>query len=273
MKKIVLILLCVLVAAGTLFASPSTERGRDRLICGVTLFQPMNYQDDNGNWTGFDTEFARAVGAKLGMEVEFQIIDWSRKFLELQAGTISCIWNGMTANVVDSATGRQRFEDVDFTYSYMLNQQAVVIRNTRANEFRSASDLIGKTVAAEAGSAGETIARDAVGSDGRVIGSNAQIDTFIEVQSGAVDFALIDILLARELTGRGDLASLMIAPIEMDAEVYAIGFPRGSPLVSRVNQAIVELFDDGTMLRLAQKYELESTLYLDRTPIRELVRN
>src|SRR5215510_7773831 len=103
----------------------------------------MNYKDANGNWTGFETEFAQAVGAKLGMQVEFQEIEWSRKFLELQAGTISCIWNGMTANVVDSVTGRPRHESVDFTYSYMLNQQAVVIRASRANEFRTMANLVG----------------------------------------------------------------------------------------------------------------------------------
>ena len=270
MKRIALVLVCVLLAAGAVFARGGADRNAEKLVVGVTQFPPMNFLDDNGNWTGFETEFALAVGAKLGMQVEFQEIEWTRKFLELQAGMINCIWNGMTANVVDSATGRQRYEDVDFTYSYMLNQQAVVIRTTRANEFRSLQDLIGKTVAAETGSAGETIARDVVGESGRFIGTTAQIDTFIEVNAGAVDFALIDILLAEEMAGRGDLSGLMIAPIEMSAEVYAIGFPRGSPMVARVNQAIVELFGDGTMLRLAQKYGLETTLKLDTRRIQDL---
>jgi len=197
----------------------------------------MNYQDESGNWTGFETEFARAVGAKLGMEVDFQVIEWGRKFIELQAGTISCIWNGLTANVVDSVTGRPRYEDVDFSYAYMLNQQAVVIRKSRAGEFRSPADLVGKTVAVEAGSAGESIASDAIGESGKIVGSSAQIDTFIEVKSGAVDFGMVDILLAEQITGSPDHADLMIAPIQMPAEVYAIGFPRGSPLVAKVSQA------------------------------------
>ena len=270
MKKIGLIALCVLFAAGMFFTGCSGSKDDGKLICGVTLFAPMNFLDENGNWTGFDTEFAQAVGAKLGMEVEFQQIDWARKFLELQAGTISCIWNGMTANVVDGATGRQRYEDVDFTYAYMLNQQAVVIRKTRVSEFQSDEALVGKTVAAESGSAGETIAKDAVGESGRVIGSSAQIDAFIEVKSGAVDFALVDILLAEQMAGVGDNADLMIAPIEMGAEVYAIGFPKKSPMVAKVNRAIVELFDDGTMLSLAQKYGLETSLQLNRTRIQDM---
>jgi len=270
LKRIVFALVCLLVIAGMVFAGGRRDGAGEKLICGVTLFEPMNYLDSNGNWTGFDTEFAQAVGAKLGMQVEFQQIEWGRKFIELQAGTISCIWNGMTANVVDSVTGRQRYEDVDFTYSYMLNQQAVVIRTSRAGDFRSLANLVGKTVAAEAGSAGESIAKEAIGESGRFIGSSAQIDTFIEVKSGAVDFAMVDILLAEQLVGVGDNADLMIAPIEMDAEVYAIGFSKGSPLVARVNRAIQELFNDGTMSRLAQKYGLENTLKLDTTRIQDM---
>ena len=273
MKKIVLVLVCLLLVAGMVFAGGRADKTEEKLIAGVTLFPPMNFQDDNGNWTGFETEFALAVGAKLGMEVEFQLIDWSRKFLELQAGTINCIWNGMTANVVDSVTGRQRYEDVDFTYAYMLNQQAVVIRAARANDFQSPQDLVGKTVAAEAGSAGATIGTNAVGENGRLIGTTAQIDTFIEVKSGAVDFALMDVLLAEQMAGSGDHTDLMIAAIEMPAEVYAIGFPKGSPMVARVNRVIVELFESGEMLRLAEKYGLETRLYLNRTPIVELIRN
>ena len=270
MKKIVLIALCVTLVMGTIFAGGKRDRNEGKLICGITLFEPMNFKDGNGNWTGFETEFAQAVGAKLGMQVEFQEIEWGRKFIELQAGTISCIWNGMTANVVDSVTGRQRYEDVDFTYGYMLNQQAVVIRAARANEFRSEGDLVGKTVAAEAGSAGEGIAKDAIGNSGRFIGSTAQIDTFIEVKAGAVDFAMVDIILAEQIAGSGDNADLMIAPITMPAEVYAVGFPKGSPLTARVNQAMQELFNDGTMQRLARKYGLETTLKLDTRRIQDL---
>ena len=273
MKRIALALLCVLLVAGAVFAGGARERAPNRLVVGVTLFPPMNFQDEQGNWTGFDTEFALLVGERLGLEVEFQIIDWSRKFLELRAGTINAIWNGMTANVVDAQTGRQRYEDVDFTYVYMLNQQAVVIRSARAGEFQSTEDLVGKIVAAEAGSAGATIATNAVGESGSLIGTTAQIDTFIEVNSGAVDFAMVDVILAEQMAGRGDLTDLMIAPIEMPAEVYAIGFSQGSPMVARVNEVIVSLYDSGELHRIAEKYGLETRVYLTRTPIQDMVRN
>ena len=271
MKKFLKLSLFGILLAGLVFSFTScAKKEQGKLICGVTIFRPMNFQDENGNWTGFDTEFAQLVGAKLGMEVEFQIIDWSNKFLELQAGTIGAIWNGMTANVVDSVTGRPRYEDVDFSYSYMLNQQAVVIRRARLNDFQSRSDLVGKTVAVEGGSAGETFARRAVGETGRLIHSIAQIDTFIEVMSGTVDFGMVDILLALEIAGSGNFADLMIAPIEMDAEVYAIGFPKGSPLVTRVNQAMVELYEAGELHRLGKKYGVETRIVLNKTRIEDM---
>ena len=243
--------------------SQTVSESNQTLVCGVTLYDPMNYLDASGNWTGFDTEFAQMVGAKLGMDVAFQEIDWNRKFLELDAGTITCIWNGFTANAVDSVTGRPRVEDVDFSYSYMLNQQCVVVKKDRAAEFTSIEDLVGKSAAAEKGSAGETAASDAVGDTGTVIDSSAQINTFMEVKSGAVDCAVADVLLAQRMTGTGDYSDLAIADITLESEVYAIGFKKGSDLTEKVNGAIEELLDEGKLDELAIKYGLENSFIVD----------
>ena len=244
-----------------------TDTGNDSasgetLICGVTEYEPMNYRDSNGNWTGFDTEFAMLVGAKIGMEVEFQMIEWGNKFAELNSGAISCIWNGFTANA-DESDGTPRISLCSMSYSYMLNQQCVVVRADRAGDFTSIDDLVGKSAAVESGSAGETTAQELVGSSGSTVGAAAQINTFMEVKSGAVDCAIVDVLLARRIAGSGDYADLVIADIELDAEVYAIGFKTGSPLTALVNQAIRELYDDGTLPMLAEKYGLENNLILD----------
>jgi len=237
------------------------DGGSETLICGVTIYEPMNFQDDEGNWTGFDTEFAQLVGEKLGMEVKFQEIKWENKYSELESGAINCIWNGFTANSSDD--GKKRSELVDFSYSYMLNQQCVVVKADRAGEFASEDDLVGKTAAAESGSAGESFATDAIGDSGTLITSTSQISTLTEVKSGAVDCAVIDILLALEKAGSGDYADLAIADITLDSEVYAIGFQKGSELTEKVNQAIQELYDEGKLEELAEKYGLENSLQLD----------
>ena len=265
MKKIVFWALAGMLLVGMTFAFASCEKESvAKLICGVTEYEPMNFRDANGNWHGFDTEFALLVGEKLGMEVEFQLIEWSNKFAELNSRAISAIWNGFTATA-NEPDGTPRINLCDMSYSYMLNTQSIVIRAERAGEFTSIEDLAGKTVAAEAGSAGETKARGLVGDEGAVIGTPAQIHTFMEVMSGAVDAAVIDIILAQQLAGTGDYAALMVSDIELDAEVYAIGFRQGDPLRDKVNAAMVELYEDGALAEIARRYNLQDRLVLDRT--------
>jgi polar amino acid transport system substrate-binding protein len=260
MKKFTFLLLILGLSVSLVFAVGTSDNS-GKLICGITDFEPMNFRDSRGNWTGFDTDLAMLVGQKLGLKVEFQEIEWSSKYQELEAGTINAIWNGFTANA--SEDGVPRSNMVDFSYSYLRNQQCIVIRSSRANDFRNVDSLAGKTAAAEIGSAGESFAKDAVTDRGKIIGSPAQINTFLEVKSGAVDCAVVDILLAQRMAGSGDYADLMIANITLDFEVYAIGFKKGSDLRQKVNNALKQLFDEGKLLELAKKYKLEDSLVLD----------
>jgi len=287
MKKIICLVLAIVMLAGLgLFAtscdknaggtggtggtgdaggSGSSSQTQDtapagKLICGVTEYEPMNWRE-NGVWIGFDTEFAQLVGERLGLEVEFQMIDWAQKFFELNSGAIDAIWNGFTATA--SEDGIPRIQLCDMSYSYMLNTQCVVVRSDRAANLSSPNDFTGKTLAAEAGSAGEPEAQDLVGDNGTVIGVAQQINTFVEVMSGAVDGAVIDLILARQHVGSGDYANLEIA-FELEPEAYAIGFRLGDPLRDQVNRVIVELFDEGKVQALAERYGVADTLYLDR---------
>ena len=260
MKKVVCLLLVLCLAVSIAFAGGNSDRD-SKLICGVTEYEPMNFRDSRGNWTGFDTEVAILIANKLGLKAEFQLIEWSQKFAELNSRNIDAIWNGFTATA--SENGVPRIQLCDMSYSYMLNTQAVVIRTNRAREFTSRASLVGKRIAAEAGSAGESAAKELGGASGRIIGVPAQINSFMEVKSGAVDCAVVDIILARQITGSGDYSDLTIANIPLADEVYAIGFRRGDPLRNRVNQALKELYDNGTLRTIARKYGLEQNLVLD----------
>jgi polar amino acid transport system substrate-binding protein len=276
----------MLFAVGTLVACTDAEEGNNEVVenneeaennetpeepkvetltCGVTIFENMNEKDENGEWTGFETEFAQEVGKLLGMNVEFQEIDWSQKYIELSSNAISCIWNGFTANAVESATGQKRSDLVDFTYGYMLNQQCIVINKANADTIKTVEDLAGKTVGVEGGSAGESYAAGVIG-DGEMIKYPAQNKAFLEVKTGAIDFAVMDIVLAKNICGKGDYEDLMIVEdIVLDSEIYAIGFPKGSELTAKVNDAIKTLFDNGTMAALAAKYGFENTVQLCET--------
>jgi len=263
MKKIFWLILGVTLLSGMVFLTSCQRKTEGRLIAGVTEFEPMNFRDARGNWTGFDTEFALLVGEKLGLEVEFQLISWAQKFTELNAGAIDAIWNGFTATA-NEPDGTPRITLCDMSYSYMLNTQCIVVRVDRLAEFTSEADLAGKSLAVESGSAGESKARNLVGEEGSTIGVLQQINTFLEVMTGAADGAVIDVILANQLTGSGDYANLAIA-FELGPEVYAIGFRMGDPLRDKVNQAMVELYEEGILHEIAQKYGLEDRLVLDRT--------
>lgn len=262
MKKIISIVLALLMMASALFMFSSC--GKDNtLVCGVTIFENMNEKDADGNWTGFESEFAMAVGEIIGMEVEFQEIIWEQKYNELNSGAIDCIWNGFTANSSDN--GVKRSDLVDFSYGYMLNQQCVVVKTADLANYTSEESLAGKTACVEGGSAGESYAKSVTDAD-KVSGATAQINAFTEVKSGAVDFIVVDILLAQNLCGKGDYSDLSIVEaIELESEIYAIGFKKGSELTAKVNDAIKQLEADGTLMKLAEKYGFENVLKITET--------
>ena len=122
-------------------------RSNGKMVIGYTVYEPMNYTDADGSFTGFDTELATAVCGKLGVEPEFVEINWDTKETELAAKSIDCIWNGLTLT-------DDREENMACTKPYVKNAQVVVVKD--GTDYTSTADLIGKTVVAEAGSAGET---------------------------------------------------------------------------------------------------------------------
>ena len=263
MKKIVAIILALVMTVGAVFTMSSCTKDDDTLVCGVTIFENMNEQDENGNWTGFESEFAMEVGKIIGMEVKFQEIEWAEKYNELNSGAIDCIWNGFTANSSDN--GIKRSELVDFSYGYMLNQQCIVVKKDNVANFPDEASLKGKTACVEGGSAGESYAKKATDAD-KVLPASSQLKAFPEVKSGAVDFIVVDILLAQNLCGKGDYADLAIVEsIKLDSEIYAIGFKKGSDLTAKVNDAIKQLEANGKLMELATKYGFENVLKVSET--------
>ena len=262
MKKILALTLALIMCAFCFASCGNTNDEKETLTIGYTLYAPMNYEE-NGKLVGFDTEFAEAVCAKLGMEPKFQLIDWGNKYMEVDSGNIDCIWNGFTFNCADD-DGVQRTDKVDVSYAYMNNEQCVVVKAADVANYATAEALAGKKVSAENGSAGEGVAKGFIGENGEYIGVTAQMNTLTELKSGNVDFVVIDKTMAKSIIGQGDYADLAIAEaIEIEAEQYAIGFKKGSELTAKVNIAIKELAADGTLAALAEKYGLSNYVITD----------
>jgi len=241
-------------AAGSASAAAGSDldyiKGKGKMVIGYTVYEPMNYTDADGNFTGFDTELATAVCAKLGVEPEFVEINWDTKVVELDAKSIDCIWNGMTLTediMANTAT----------TKAYAKNAQVVVVKDGTGTAYTSTADLAGKTVVAEAGSAGEAaIQGDENLAKADYVSKSVQTDCLMEVAAGTADAAVLDLTLANAMIGEGtDYASLAIVD-ELNAEEYGVAFRKGSDAAAAVDAAFDELKADGTMQALAEKYEL-----------------
>ena len=223
-------------------------KGKGKMTIGYTVYEPMNYTDAEGNFTGFDTELATAVCEKLGVEPDFVEINWDTKIVELDAKSIDCIWNGMT--LTDDIMA-----NTACTKAYAKNAQVVVMKADA--DYSSTADLVGKTVVAEAGSAGESaISEDESLSQADYVSKSVQTDCLMEVAAGTADAAVLDLTLATAMIGEGtDYANLAIKD-ELNAEEYGVAFRKGSDAADAVNAAFDELKADGTMQALADKYSL-----------------
>ena len=218
------------------------------MTIGYTVYAPMNYTDENGEFVGFDTELATAVCEQLGVEPEFVEINWDTKIVELDAKSIDCIWNGMT--LTDDIMA-----NTACTQAYAKNAQVVVMKADAG--YTSTADLVGKTVVAEAGSAGETtVQEDENLSQADYVSKSVQTDCLMEVAAGTADAAVLDLTLASAMIGEGtDYADLAIVD-ELNAEEYGVAFRKGSDVAAAVDAAFEALKADGTMQALADKYGL-----------------
>ena len=221
------------------------EKGK--LIVGMTDYAPMNYKDENGAWTGFDTEFALAVAEKLGVEVEFIEINWDNKFIELAAKDIDCIWNGMT--ITDEALANANVSD-----AYVKNAQVVVMKKDALANYADAASLADLKFTAEAGSAGEKEIQAL--EIANYIACETQSAALLEVESGKADACVIDITMANAMTGEGTSYANLGYAIELSTEEYGIAFRKDSDATAKVNEIMAELIADGTLADLAAKYEL-----------------
>ncbi|MCI6858618.1 MAG: transporter substrate-binding domain-containing protein [Eubacterium sp.] len=240
--------------------------GKGELTIGMTLFAPMNYYDDKNEFVGFDTELANAVGEKLGLKINFEEINWDAKETELNSKNIDCIWNGMCITP-------ERKENMSISDPYLYNTQAMVMKKDREAEIMK--DVSGLTVTAETGSTGEGKIQGTIPDDETVkvsaqdyfkdcnyVASDSMAKALMEVKSGTADIAVVDSVCALGMVGEGtDYEDLTInLDNNFGQQEYGIAFRKGSDITEKVNAAIKELYDDGTVDKIAQKYELQDML-------------
>ncbi len=234
-------------------------KDKGTLVVGITNFEPMDYQDADGNWIGFDADMAKAFAESLGVKVEFQEINWDYKVMELNAKNIDCVWNGMTIN--DEVKAAMSVSD-----PYCLNAQVLVVPADKADQFQSVEDLEGLTVAVESGSAGEDAA-EALGLT--TVPVQKQSDTLMEVSAGTSDAAVIDLLMAGAMIGEGTSYADLTYTLNLneaqglESEEYGVGFRQGSDLTEAYNEFWASAVADGSALETANTYGVQESVILE----------
>ena len=225
-------------------------KDKGTLVVGITDFEPMDYQDENGNWIGFDADLASAFAESLGVDVEFVEIDWDNKILELDGTTIDCVWNGMT--LTDEVTS-----SMSCTNAYCNNAQVVVVPSDVADQYQDTDSLKDLTFAVESGSAGETQAQE-LGLNYTAV--TAQSDALMEVAAGTSDAAIIDSLMAAAMVGEGTGYANLTYTIGLNDEEYGVGFRKGSDLTEELNNFFKSSYADGSMEQIAEKYGVQAAV-------------
>ena len=235
-------------------------KDKGTLVVGITNFAPMDYKEEGSDeWIGFDADMAKLFAESLGVTVEFQEITWDYKVMELDSKAIDVVWNGMTLNdEVMAAMGTST--------PYCTNYQTLVYLSDRAADFEGLTSLEGLNIAVESGSAGEDAA-EALGAT--TVPVQSQANTLMEVAAGTSDAAVIDVLMAAEMTGEGTSYDNLSYSLNLNdtqglaSEEYGVGFRQGSDLVEEFNQFWADKVADGTVLEVATTYGLQDAVILD----------
>ena len=265
-KRLLLIMIGLVTAwmlcAGTASRMVVTADSERKFTVGFDAeFPPYGYKDDSGEYVGFDLDLAQEVCDRKGWTLVKQPIDWDSKDMELKTGAIDCIWNGFTIN------GRE--DAYTWTTPYVNNSQVVVVANE--SDIKALSDLSGKNVGVQADSSAlaALTGEDAEEKNLALAKSFNELQqvgdynsAFLNLESGAVDAICLDYGVANyQVAQRGD--KFRILEEELSSEKYGVGFLLGNTqLRDEVESTLLQMLDDGSFGRIAEKWELSSSVCL-----------
>lgn len=218
-------------------------------------YPPYSYMDENGDYTGYDVEMAKAVCGILGWDLEIVPINWDTKLIALDSGEIDCIWSGLTIDVLDP-------EAYSISMAYADNSQMILVKSGSGIE--SLADLVGKVVGVQLGTSadlllqGDQAALAATFDGGEPVRFENYNVCFTELAAGSIDAIAIDYpVAAAKIQQYGDDYKMLDESIA--SEEYGICFRKGdAEMMQQVEDAFMKLVEDGTYLSLAEKYGLDT---------------
>ena len=244
MKKLFAVLLSTVMCIAALTAC-GNKGTKDVLVVGTNAaFPPFEYVGDDGKPDGFDIALIKAIGEKLGMEIEVQDMEFE--------SLVTAIGSKIDAAIAGMTIDEERLKSVDFSDPYYDAIQYVIV--LKDSEIKGADDLKNKTIGVQLATTGNNIADE---SEGAVVKSyNKGVDAVNDLINGRVDCVIIDKNPAMVFTGKfaDKLVAIDGAEFEFEVEQYAIALPKGSDMVEKVNQALADLKEDGTFDALVAQY-------------------
>ena len=266
MKRVLVALLAISMAAGVLTGCGSKGSDKTFTVGFDAEFPPYGYRDDNGEYVGFDLDLAAEVCKRQGWELVKQPIDWDAKDMELSSGAIDCIWNGFTMN------GRE--DAYTWTEPYVDNSQVFVV--AAASGVQNKEELAGKVVAVQKDSSALAALNDEENADNIALrDSFAQLieyadynTAFMDLEQGAVDAVAIDIGVAQYQIAQREAGKFVMLQGEdnkLAVEQYAVGFLKGNDeLIDTVQKTLDEMAADGTFTQIAEKWGLTDSVCLGK---------
>ena len=255
-KGIFLVLVISLFACGkteNVSSANSDNNNKKTFTVGFDAeYPPYGYLDTDGTYKGFDLDLAEEVAKRQGWELVKKPIDWDSKDMELNSGSVDCIWNGFTV------TGRE--DNYTWSVPYVDNSIVFVVRND--SNIYDKSDLAGKEVITQAGSSALSALNDEDNAENiqlRDSFSNLTLcqdynTAFMYLESGMVDCIVVDIGVAKyQINNRKDLFRKL--DTDLSKEQYAIGFKKGNTMLKDiVEKTVLEMYNDGTFMKIANNY-------------------
>ena len=244
-------------------AEASTSTERTTLTVGFDAsFPPYGYTDDSGEYVGFDLDLAAEVCERNGWELVKKPIDWDSKDMELESGTIDCIWNGFTIN------GREN--DYEWTEAYVDNSQVIVVAVDSG--IKDLAGLAGKTVLVQADSSALAALTDTENQTNVDLAATFAaltevpdyLTAFMSLDSGAADAVAMDIGVAKYQIAQNEGKYIMLDQT-IASEQYGVGFKLGNTeLRDQVQKTLNEMVEDGTFMEIATKWELQDAVCLGK---------
>lgn len=251
MKKILVLVMAFVMLLSFTGCSRGTDleeiKDNGELIIGIRDYKPLSYEKD-GEWAGFEVEFAKLFCEKLGVEPKFVEIDWTQKYNLLEEYEIDCVWNALTILPNYQTT-------VTLSDGYMWCNQILVMKADVVDNYENGYDVRKlKFVAADDTPGDACLERECYKYSSIV---KTQKDALDAVKSGEADCAIVDDIFAREFVGKGEYSTLATG-FYYSEEAVGIAFRKDSDLTEEFNDFLYEI-KDTLLTDLTNEYGL--TLY------------